>query len=273
MAGSRLALLCLVCFIAATLAEGRRVFAGNRAPLVIDGSRMINASTPGDLDAVLKPQRPLGADTQTMAAQGYHKQTQILAGGAGTHLDSPDHVCGGLYVQCATPGPYRTIEMMRPEEMLGPLCVINVRNKAAANPNYLVQVSDLTRYVTRHGPFPDRAWVIMDSGWSVYAYDEAAYKNIGADGKNHFPGWSGAAIQWLINNTNYTGIGVDTLSVDKGESQTYEAHTAQMGSNRFAVESVDLSDHRIPAAGAWVTLSPTKFQGAPEAPTRILILA
>lgn len=273
MVGGRLLLLALVCFVALHSCSGRRVFRDSDGPIVIDATRMLNDSTPGDLDDKLKPQRHLHADTQLMNRDGYHKQTHVVAGGASTHADSPDHVCGGAWVICATPAPYRTIEMITPEEMLGPLVVINVRRKAATNPNYLVQVSDLTKYVNRHGAIPDRAWVAMDSGWSRFAYDEAAYKNVGPDGMNHFPGWSEAAILWLQANSNYTGIAVDTLSVDKGESYTYDAHRTQMGANKFAVESLDLSDPRIPASGAWISIAPMKIQGAPEASVRALIYA
>ena len=269
---SRVLLLLSCVLFLSTLASCRTVFPGNRAPLVIDATRMINDSLPGDLDDRLHPQRGLHVNTQTVGKEGYEKQTHIMAGGSGTHMDAPSHVCGGAWVVCATPAPYRTIDEARTDELIGPLRVIDVKAKAAANPNYMVTVQDLQLHVQQYGRIPKDAWVAMDSGWSRYAYDEAAYKNVGSDGLNHFPGWSGAAVQWLIDNTQFNGIAVDTLSVDKGESFSYEAHFANMGSNHFAVESLDLSDPRIPPKGAWLILAPSKIQDAPEAPTRALIL-
>lgn len=269
----KLVLLCLAGLLAVSACVPGHRFPHNRIPIVIDASRMVNKSLPGDLDARFLPQRPLQVNTQTSAEEGFFKQTHVIAGAVGTHMDTPSHSCGSRFRVCPTPAPYRTIEKVTPEELVGPLCVINIRAQVAADVDYMIQVEDLTRYVARHGPIPDRAWVAMDSGWSRFAYNEVEYKNIGADGKNHHPGWSGAAIQWLLDNTNYTGIAVDTLSSDKGNTVTFEAHATNMGNDKLAVESLDLSDPRIPASGAWIVMSVVKIQGAPEAPVRALILA
>ena len=55
----------------------------------------------------------------------------------------------------------------------------------------------------------------MNSGWGAKAGDNAAFKNVGADGKYHFPGFGADAVQLLIER-DAGAIGVDTMSLDPG---------------------------------------------------------
>ena len=236
----------------------------NRLPLMIEGSRVINDSTPADIDANLMPQRTINADTQTLAKDGYHKQDHFAAGGASTHGDSPDHVCGSAWKQCDKPGPYRTMEMMRPDEKYGPARIIDITAKIVANPNYLLSLQDMLDHVARYGPIPAKAWVGLKSGGDAVAYDNNAFKGIDATGHNNFAGWSGDAVYYLVNNTQYNGIFTDRLSVDSGNSWSFEAHYANMGNDHFAFESVKVDDLRLAPAGCFASVGTPRIQGAPE---------
>jgi len=246
------------------------VYFGTQAYLIIDATRMINDSTPTDLDNGLHPQRTGTIDTQTSAVDGYHKQTDVEAGAVGTHFDSPDHVCPSTYFICPLPGPYRTIDQIKPQEFVGPLRIIDVRPQVSVNVNYQIQVSDVQSSINRCGPVKKGTWFIQQSGWSQYGYNEYLYKGNTGSG-NNFPGWGGDAIQYLVNYTQYSGVGVDTLSIDAGSNFYYTAHKLNMGNDKVAVESVDLRDPRIPLCGAMVSITPKKRQGAPEQPARVLV--
>ena len=81
------------------------------------------------------------------------------------------------------------------------------------------------------------------------AGSEAAYRNADAGGTSHFPGFSGDAVEWLVDEREIAGIGVDTLSLDPGNASVFAAHLTLLGANRFGIENLaNLS--RIPAKGA-----------------------
>ena len=64
----------------------------------------------------------------------------------------------------------------------------------------------------------------MNSGWAAKAGDVDAFIN-----GMQFPGFSGAATQWLLDERKIGGIGVDTLSLDNGPSQSFASHLAVLG--------------------------------------------
>ena len=78
----------------------------------------------------------------------------------------------------------------------------------------------------------------MNSGWAARSGSVAAYRNVGADGLQHFPGFSQGAVEWLVAERDIAGIGVDTLSLDPGRSQTFDAHVAVLGADRYGIENL-----------------------------------
>ena len=94
----------------------------------------------------------------------------------------------------------------------------------------------------------------MNSGWAARSGSVAAYRNVGADGLQHFPGFSKAAVEWLLEERDIAGIGVDTLSLDPGRSQTFDAHLTLLSApNRYGIENLANLD-RVPPRGATVTV-------------------
>ena len=63
----------------------------------------------------------------------------------------------------------------------------------------------------------------MNSGWAARSGSVAAYRNVGADGLQHFPLLEGRS-RVAGRGEDVAGIGVDTLSLDPGRSQTFDAH-------------------------------------------------
>ena len=49
----------------------------------------------------------------------------------------------------------------------------------------------------------------------------------------HFPGFGEQAAKWLLSERGIGGIGIDTLSLDPGRSETFPVHVAMLGGDKF----------------------------------------
>ena len=111
-----------------------------------------------------------------------------------------------------------------------------------------------------------RALVVMKTGWAGRFGDHGAYVNGGA-----FPGFSGEAARFLIDERDVAGIGVDTASLDVSPSAGYPVHCAILGSDRYQIENMKLDG--VPAGLGSVFISlPLKVAGGPEAETRVMCI-
>ena len=54
----------------------------------------------------------------------------------------------------------------------------------------------------------------------------------------HFPGFSLDACEWLLNRRRIQALGVDTLSIDPGNSATFETHVLLNGADRYGIENL-----------------------------------
>ncbi len=130
-------------------------------------------------------------------------------------------------------------------------------------------MDDLRRYERRYGRIARGAVVFMYSGWEERLPDPVAFKNADASGTYHFPGFGIDALEWLLARREIKGIGVDTMSLDPGNSTTFPVHTSLLGADRYGVESVaNLS--RIPPRGAEVVVGVVPWEEGSGGPCRLL---
>jgi kynurenine formamidase len=192
----------------------------------------------------------------------YQTEAYVLAGGTGTHTDSPKH-----FIQDG-----RSISDLTAAELVSPLALIDVESKVEFDPDYALSKADIIDWESKHGILPKGSMVVMKTGWSHRWNEETKFLNTGSDGKMHFPGFSAEAASFLITERDIHGIAIDTLSLDVGISEDFAVHMIILGAGKYQIENVDLRDPRIPPTGAWIIASPMKLEGAPEAPTRVLIV-
>jgi kynurenine formamidase len=87
--------------------------------------------------------------------------------------------------------------------------------------------------------------------------------------KLHFPGLHPDAARWLVEHREVAAIGLDTPSIDYGQSRLFEAHQALFEANVPAFENV-ANLEALPAAGFTVIALPMKIGGGSGAPLRIV---
>ena len=129
---------------------------------------------------------------------------------------------------------------------------------------------NLQAWERAHGSMPEHALVLMRSGWDERWSDEARYRNADAKGVMHFPGFSAAAIAWLLeHHPSFVGVGVDTLSTDAGARAGFAAHKELLGAGKYAIENLAALG-ALPPRGATVLVAPLKLAGGSGAPARVL---
>jgi kynurenine formamidase len=179
----------------------------------------------------------------------------------GTHLDAPSH-----FVAAGTSG-----DRIPVAELIAPLAVIPIADRAAKEPDTLVLVNDLLAWEKRHGRLPAGALVAMNAGWDVRAGSGTQFLNQDANGVMHTPGFSEEAARFLVEQRDISGIGVDTLSLDAGAARKFVAHLAILGAGKYGVELM-ANLGRVPPSGATAFIGAMKHEGATGGPARIIAL-
>jgi kynurenine formamidase len=87
--------------------------------------------------------------------------------------------------------------------------------------------------------------------------------------KLHFPGLHPDAARWLVEQRDIHAVGLDTPSIDYGQSTLFESHRVLFDANVPAFENVaNLTD--LPAHGFVVAALPMKIRGGSGGPLRIV---
>ncbi len=231
--------------------RGRRPRRHDHLDLTYTLGETFPAYTPGE-EADRRP-------GNTFAADGYYQQRWDIYEHTGTHVDAPAHFNpDGRYVSELTP-----------QELLVPAVVVNIARRAAADPDTVVTVADLRDHERRHGRIGDAAAVLMYSGWGSKVSDPHAYRGTGSDGTYHFPGFGADACEWLIRRRRVRALGVDTLSIDPGNSTTFETHKVLNGAERYGIENL-ANLHRLPPRGARISVGVLPFKQGSGGPARVL---
>ncbi len=75
-------------------------------------------------------------------------------------------------------------------------------------------------------------------------------------------------IEFLLNERNIKGIGLDTPSIDYGKSKEFKVHQICFAANKLAIENVANLD-KLPAAGAILYAIPMLIKDGTGAPARV----
>jgi kynurenine formamidase len=176
----------------------------------------------------------------------------------GTHIDAPLHFSENG----------QSVDQIPVENLVAPLCVIDVAAKAEANADYQLTPDDIKAWVAANGEIPKGACVAMHSGWGKHLGTD---KFRGTDGdKQHYPGVHIEATKMLME-TGAQSLAVDTLSLDHGISADFATHYAWLPSGRFGIENLANLD-KVPAKGATLVIGAPKHKGGSGGPARIIAL-
>ncbi|AXG69101.1 kynurenine formamidase [Kordia sp. SMS9] len=185
----------------------------------------------------------------------------------GTHIDAPIHF--------AEKG--QSVDEIPLEKLIGAAIKIDVSKNALPNPDYLITIDDLKAWEQKENTkIPNGSIVLLQTGFAKYYPNKVKYMGTDERGemaveKLHFPGLSAEAAEWLVQQRNINAIGIDTPSIDYGQSTYFKSHVILLQQNIPAFENLTNLD-KLPSSGFEIIALPMKIKGGSGAPLRIVAI-
>jgi kynurenine formamidase len=237
---------------------------------VIDLTARLEASTP-----LIKLPEPFGntASFQLHEISRYDERgpawywNDITTGEhSGTHFDAPVHWVTGQDGE--------DIAQVPVARMIAPAVVLDFTAEAAADPDFLLEVSHIEQWQAEHGPLPDGGWLLYRTGWDARSHDQELFLNANETGP-HTPGMSVECARWVAEESPVLGIGVETVGTDAGAAHSFyppfPCHSALLGAGKYGLTQLQ-NLARLPARGAVVVAGPLPIVGGSGSPCRVLAL-
>jgi len=200
--------------------------------------------------------------------QGYYYAANRFrsAEHGGTHADAPVHFAEGR----------AALDEIPVAQLLGHGVLVDVAAAAAADPDYQVGVADFAAWEARHGVLPEGAIVLLHTGFGRHWDERARYLGTQRTGPEavaelHFPGLHPAAARWLVERRSIGAIGLDTPSIDFGQSTLFESHRILFERDIPALENLARLD-ALPESGFFVVALPMKIRGGSGGPLRAIAI-
>ncbi|MCS6964569.1 MAG: cyclase family protein [Thermoflexus sp.] len=249
--------IAFLCFAVATSACGR----ADSGKKTITYSRVVDLSHVIDTNIPLWPGDPpvefeVVAD---FATHGYYLRRFSIGEHSATHMNaSNSFVEGG-----------RGIDAYPPESLVVPAVVIDIREKAAANPDYALTVEDVLDWERKHGRIPKGSVVILFTGWQYKWSDPKAFMGLDAEGGLHFPGFEGTTARFLFEERGVAGLGTDTHGLDPGQDTTFATNVEVARRNGIALECLTNLD-QLPPTGATLVLGILRLKNGSGTPLSVM---
>jgi kynurenine formamidase len=182
----------------------------------------------------------------------------------GTHLDAPIHFAEGK----------KTVDELDLDQLMGEAVVIDVSAKALKNRDYQISIEDVVEWEKVHSPLHPGTIILFRTGYGQYYPDRLMYFGTDLLGQEaiphlHFPGLSQNLANWLHSSRNVKAVGIDTPSIDYGQSKDFIVHRILLKENIPVFENVAHLD-KLPARGIYVMALPMLIEGGSGGPLRII---
>lgn len=206
------------------------------------------------------------ADGMTPAGYYYASNNFFTSEHGGTHIDAPIHFAQGR----------QSVDQIPLLNLMGTAVVIDLTDASNRNADYQVTAEDFQQWEQQHGTIRAEDIVLLRTGFSRHWPDASKYLGTAERGeagvaKLHFPGLHPDAARWIVANRPIKAIGIDTASIDYGQSSLYESHRALYEQNIPAFENLTGLD-RVPARGAFIVALPMKIRNGSGAPLRAVAI-
>lgn len=237
-----------------------------RLAIPVDESKLVDLTYPFNAQTIYwpnasafewKPEHWGPRENGSWYAAGHYAASEH----GGTHMDAPIHFAQGG----------DTVDAIPIAHLIAPAEVIDISRKCEGNRDYLLKPDDIETWESNHGRIAKSSIALVRTGWGKHWPDKKQY--MGTDVKGdvsnlHFPGIGVEAAKLLVSR-GIVAVGIDTASMDYGQSKDFPTHGVINGANLYGLENVANLD-RLPATGAVLIALPMKIGGGSGAPTRIV---
>jgi kynurenine formamidase len=206
------------------------------------------------------------ADGVTEQGYYYAANSFSTAEHGGTHIDAPIHFAAGRH----------TVDQIPLTQLMGRAVLVDVTAKCEADADHQITADDLGQWEKEHGAIPEGTILLLRTGYGKRWPDRKSYmgtdeRGAGAVAKLHFPGLHPAAARWLVENRSIKAVGLDTPSIDYGQSALFESHRILFERNIPAFENL-ANLERLPAKDFDLIALPMKIAGGSGGPLRVVAI-
>ena len=230
----------------------------------------IDLTHPFSAKTLYWPNNPNGFRMDTLfegeTDKGYYYSSYSICAPehGGTHLDAPIHFAEGK----------KTVDELSLDQLMGEAVVIDVSKKASGNRDYLITVEDVLEWEKVHGGLEAGTIVLFRTGYGKYYPDALTYFGTDQKGEQaipnlHFPGMSEDLALLFTKSRKVKAVGIDTPSIDYGQSKFFEAHRILLKENIPVFENVANLD-QLPAKGIQIIALPMLIEDGSGGPLRII---
>jgi kynurenine formamidase len=201
---------------------------------------------------------------RTPAGFWYASNNYAASEHGGTHMDAPIHFAEGKWSTDEVPL----------DRVVGMAVVIDVTQKALSNADYRLTVDDVLAWEKENGRIPEGSVLLLRTGWGRFWDNRKRYLGTDRPGDTEglrFPGFSGDSARFLVLQRRIKAVGIDTASLDYGQSRDFIAHQLFNGANIAGFENI-ANLEKLPLKGAVVFGIPMKIGGGSGAPARVFAL-
>ena len=240
------------------------------APPVLSGP-IVDLSHPYDAETIFWPTAErfaleTVADGITPGGFYYAANRFSMEEHGGTHVDAPRHFAAGRW----------TVDEIPLDRLRGAAVVVDVSGEASRHPDYQVTAGDMQAWEREYGTIAAGSILLVRTGYSARWPDAARYLGTAARGPEavanlHFPGLHPDAARWLVRERRVSAVGIDTASIDFGQSTAFDSHRVLFEQNIPAFENLTALD-RLPPTGAVIVALPMKIAGGSGAPLRAVAI-
>ena len=207
--------------------------------------------------------------TGRLDQEGYYLRRFAMGEHTGTHLSAPS--C--FYVD----GP--PVDAYAPESLVVPAVVIDLRQKALGDPDYVCSRRDLLEWEDRHGRIPSGSVVLANTGWGERWNNPPEYlgEYLGQNGGQeagpslHFPGFGIDAARFLLEQRGIAGLGIDTHGVDPGQDSSFAVSKLLLEQPRIVLANLTGLD-QLPPAGTTLVIGILRLRGGSGSPASVIAL-
>ena len=184
----------------------------------------------------------------------------------GTHFDAPVHWVTGRDGQDVSQVPLTSL--------IAPAAVLDFSDRAAADPDFLLDVDHIKEWESQHGALPAGGWLLYRTGWDTRSGDQERFLNANETGP-HSPGVSVACARWLAEEAPVIGFGVETVGTDAGTAHSFDppfpCHSSLLGADKYGLTQLQ-NLAMLPPQGAMIIVLPLPITGGSGSPCRALAL-
>jgi kynurenine formamidase len=192
---------------------------------------------------------------------GYYLRRFCLGEHSATHINAPNSFHSSAV----------GIDQYPAQSLVVPAVVIDIRQSTAVNADYALTIADVVAWEEQYGEISPGCVVILNTGWQNKWLDKSAFLNHDAQGIAHFPGFGSDATQFLLNERQIVGVGIDTHGVDPGLDKSFAINRLVLEQSRIVLENLTNLD-QLPPKGTTLAIGILRLRGGSGSPVGVLAL-